>query len=102
MSSSWFVDGSRYTETLVLNGVKVHAFEKLGHYYYASVSDLGRPVRVFTPLDQRNRANDQDYGIFRAQAVDQAVFQVPAWCQGGDLSRASREFRVAADQCYGI
>ncbi|KAL3896585.1 MAG: hypothetical protein SGCHY_003978 [Lobulomycetales sp.] len=104
-SDHWFV-GANYKGKKLVDGVETHVFEKLDHYYYASVADLGRPVRVYAPLDpQRNRENDQYFGTFRPETVDPERFKVPSHCtvvsDSWTAAKMDDGFRKAADTCFG-
>jgi hypothetical protein len=109
---------SNYKGREVIDGIETHVFEKLDHFYYASglrfiliktVADLGRPIRVYAPLDpQRNRENDQYFGTFRSEPVDPSRFAIPSYCNVVSATtdewasaKMDGAFKAAADTCFG-
>ncbi len=77
----WFVTDAKFVNYTQIDGTDSVVFEKLDHYYYSSLHDLGRPLRVIAPLDQRGFKVEMNYAAFIPGKEHSSNFEIPKVCK---------------------
>ncbi len=72
--------GGIYIGRFDINGVISDMWNKEDHLYYEDAIHK-RPTRVFTPIDNKNQANQEDFGVFFDEPLPRTLFEVPSFCK---------------------
>jgi hypothetical protein len=77
----WFVTDNKFVNYTQIEGTDAVLWEKLDHYYYSATHDLGRPLRVIAPLDQRGFVVEMNYAAFLPGKEHPSNLDVPSVCK---------------------
>merc|ERR1711977_57008 len=95
----WMVD-SDFMRDDVINSTPVTSWDKMDHYYHESAYNPKRPVRVFSPIDNKGDNVQEDYANFLVGEVKASDFEIPRVCETNYVESTIERLRYEDPNIY--